>query len=88
MTVDNEVSALQFIHFTLQEYLETYQKYFDKPHAAMADTCLSYLNSYQVKALSPNPSPHDLHLQDTPFPEHSSSYWGVYAKSDLSDSMA
>jgi len=48
----------------------------------MAETCLSYLNSQQVKAMSTNPFPD---LQDTPFLEYSSLYWEVHAKRDLSD---
>ena len=48
----------------------------------MAQTCLSYLNSQQVKTLSTCPSPD---LQGTPFLEYSSVYWGVYVKRDLSE---
>ena len=76
---------MRLIHFTLQDYLQAHPKHSDRPHAATAETCLSYLNSSQVKTLSPNSLPHDLHLQDTPFLEYSSVYWGVHARRDLSD---
>ena len=48
----------------------------------MAETCLSYLNLHQVKALSTISSP-DLH--GTPFLQYSSLYWGAHAKLALSD---
>ena len=86
VAVDKEASTVRLIHFTLQEYLRAHPEHFDRPHAAMAEICLSYLNSHQVKALSPNSLPHDPHLQRTRFPEYSSIYWGVHAKRDLSDS--
>ena len=85
VAVDKEALVVRLIHFTLQEYLQAYPEHFNRPHAAMAETCLSYLNSSQVKALSPNFSPNDPHLQDTPFLEYSSVYWAVHAKRDLSD---
>src|ERR1700743_2748762 len=75
VAVDKEASTVRLIHFTLQEYLQAHAEHFDRPHAIMAETCLSYLNSHQVKVLSPNSSPHDPHLQGTPFLEYSSVYW-------------
>ena len=48
----------------------------------MAETCLSYLDSQQVKAFSTGPSPD---LQNTPFLQYSSVFWGIHAKKDLSD---
>jgi len=48
----------------------------------MAEICLTYLNSQQVKVFSTNPSPDPQH---TPFLEYSSLYWGVHAKRELSD---
>ena len=80
--VDKEASTVRLIHFTLQEYLLAHPELFGTPHSTIAETCLSYLNSRQVKALSISPSPN---LQDVPFLKHSSLYWGVHAKRDLSD---
>ena len=54
----------------------------------MAEVCLSYLNSHQVKTLSTTSSSD---LQDTPFLEYCSLYWVVHAKkapSDLAISLA
>jgi len=82
VVVDKEASIARLIHFTLQEYLRAHPELFGTVHATMAETCLSYLNSQQVKALSTSPS---LDLQDTPFLEYSSMYWGMHAKRDLSD---
>ena len=85
VTVDKKASTLRLVDFTLSEYLQALPEHFDRPHAAMAETCLSYLNSHQVKVLLYNSSPNDLHLQDTAFLEYSSVYWGVHAKGDISD---
>ena len=82
VTVDKEASTVRLIHFTLQEYLRAHPELFGRAHSTMAETCLSYLNSRQVKALSTDPSPN---LQDIPFIEYSSLYWGIHAKRHLSD---
>ena len=82
VTVDKEASTVRLIHFTLQEYLRARPQLFGNAHSTMAETCLSYLSSHQVKALSTSP-PRD--LQGIPFLEYSSLYWGVHAKRDLSD---
>ena len=82
VVVDKEASTVRLIHFTLQEYLRTHLELFSAAHSTIAETCLTYLNSQQVKAFSANLSPD---LQDTPFLEYSSLYWGTHAKRDLSD---
>ena len=80
--IDKEASTVRLIHFTLQEHLRAHPEPFGKAHSTMAETCLSYLNSQQVKAHSTNPS---CDLRSTPFLEYSSLYWGVHAKRELSD---
>ena len=75
-------SSVKLIHFTLQEY-RAHPELFGTAHSIMAETCLSYLNSHHVKALSTSPSPD---LQGTPFLEYSSLYWGAHARRDHSES--
>jgi len=82
VAVDKGASTVRLIHFTIQEYLRAHPELLGTVHSTMAETCLSYLNSQQVKALSTSPSSD---LQSTPFLEYSSVYWGVHAKRDLSD---
>ena len=82
VTVDKEASTVRLIHFTLQEYLRAHPDISKRAHSTIAETCLSYLNSRQVKALSSSISPD---LRSIPFLEYSSLYWGVHAKRDLSD---
>jgi len=82
VTVDKMASTGRLIHFTLQEYLRAHPELFGRAHSAMAEACLSYLNSHQVKALSGGPSNY---LQSKPFLEDSSLNWGVHANRDLSD---
>ena len=82
ITVDKEALTVHLIHFTLQEYLSARPNIFNRPQAAMAEICLTYLNSQQIKALSTDPSPD---IQNAPFLEYCSVYWGVHAKRELSD---
>ena len=83
VVVDKEASTVRLIHFTLQEYLRAHPQLFGTAHSTMAETCLGYLNSQQVKALS-TATPFSC-FQRTPFLEYSSLYWGVHAKRELSD---
>ena len=87
ITVDKEASKVRLIHFTLREYLSTHRDIFSTPHLAIAEICLTYLNSKQVKALSVDSSD-DLSAlaHENPFLEYCSLYWGVHAKKQLSDS--
>ena len=82
VVINKEASTVRLIHFTLQEYLRARIELFSTAHSIIAETCLSYVSSQQVKAISANCSPD---LQHTPFVEYSSRYWGVHAKRDLSD---
>ena len=82
VVINKEASNVRLIHFTLQEYLRAHPQLFGTAHSSIAETCLSYLNSQQAKALSTTSSPD---LQSTPFLEYSSLYWGTHAKRDLSD---
>jgi len=81
ITVDEEASTVRLIHFTLQEYLST-SDIFSTPHSAMAEICLTYLNSEQVKGVPANQSLGTLNM---PFLAYCSLYWGVHAKRELSD---
>jgi len=81
ITVDEETSTVRLIHPTLQEYLLSRLDLFNRPHSAMAEICLTFLNSKLVKALSAN-----CMLWKTPFLNYSSRYWGAHAKRDLSGS--
>jgi len=53
ISVDKDVFGprVRLIHFTLKEYFSTHPNIFSRPHSAMAEICLTYLNSYQVKPL-------------------------------------
>jgi len=82
VVVDKKSSIVRLIHFTLQEYLRAHPELFCTAHSTIAETCLSYMNSQQVKALSASPTPD---LRSTPFLEYSSVYWGTHAKRDLSE---
>ena len=81
ITVDKEASTVRLIHFTLQEYLSTHPDIFNRPHSAMTEICLTYLNTQQVKALSTSYFPNSW---STPFLDYCSVNWGVHAKKELS----
>jgi len=80
--VDKEQSTVRLIHYTLHEYLASHSGLFKSPHATIAETCLTYLNSRQVMDLSGLPVQNTQHL---PFLEYSSLYWGAHMKRDLSN---
>jgi len=82
VTVDKEASTVRLIHFTLQEYFSAHPDIFHRPHSAMAEICLTYLNSQQVEALLTAPSSG---TENASFLEYCSVYWGVHAKKELSD---
>ena len=83
ITVDKMASTVRLVHLTLQEYLSAHHEVlFIRTHSAIAEICLTYLSSQQVKALSAAVPPD---TQNTPFLEYSSVYWGVHAKRELSD---
>ena len=82
ITVDKDPSTVRLIHHTLQEYLAIRPNIFTRPESAIAEACLTYMNSKQVKALSTGP------FRDTdkmPFLEYCSINWGIHAKRELSD---
>ena len=83
VVVEKEASTVRLIHFTLQEYLRVRPDLFGAAHSTIAEICLTYLNSQQVKAFSTSPYPDPEHA---PFLEYSSLYWGVHARRELSDS--
>ena len=78
---------MRLMHFTLQEYLSAHPDIFSRPHQTIAEICLTYLNSQEVKAIPLNSIPLNAHLdtKDTPFPKYCSLHWGVHAKRELSD---
>ena len=80
--VDKEASTVRLIHHTLREYLCTHHSLFSRAHLAMGETCLTYLNSEQAKALPAKPQPD---LSSMPFLKYCSRYWGTHAKRELSD---
>ena len=82
IAIEKEASTVRLIHFTLQEYLSARPDIFSKPHSAIAEICLTYLNSPQVRALRTAPSPD---TQNMPFLEYCSVHWGTHAKRELSD---
>ena len=82
ITVDAEASTVRLIHYTVQEYLCSRPGLFSKPHLILAETCLTYLNSRQVKNLTLY-SPLD--YRTIPFLKYSARYWGIHMNKDPSD---
>lgn len=82
ITLDKEAFTVRLIHHTLQEYLSACPDLFTTAHCTIAETCLTYLNSRQIKKLPPYPLPDDRCM---PFLKYSSRHWGTHAKRDFSD---
>jgi len=76
VTVEKSSSTVRLIHYTLQEYLASNPNLFLKPHAVIAEVCLTYLNFTQVRVISPT-------LRFVPptlgFVEYASCHWGTHA---------
>jgi len=68
------------IHFTRQGYLSAHPG-ISRPHSAIAEICLTYLISEQVKSIWTVPS---LNTQNTPFLEYCFVYWRAHEKRELS----
>ena len=93
ITVDKEESTVRLIHFTLKEYFSAHPNIFSRPHSAIAEICLTYLNSNQIMALSAELKALSAYFiedlsnftHDKPFLEYCSMYWAVHAKKELSD---
>ena len=82
VVVDEEGSTVRLVHQTLREYLVNHPSLSQNPHSAIAETCLTYLNSQQVMALS---DPRVQSTQHLPFLEYSALYWGDHIKKQLTD---
>jgi len=82
VVMDKEGSTVQLIHSTLREYLVNHRTLFQSPHSTIAETCLIYLNSQQIMALTDSRDQSDQHL---PFLEYSALYWGAHIKNQLTD---
>ena len=79
---DEDGSTVRLIHFTLQEYLTNHPNLFQSPHAKIAETCLTYLNSPQVINLS---APGFQNTQHTAFLGYAAPHWGTHMKKEPSD---
>ena len=84
ITVDAEASTVRLIHYTVQEYLCSHPGLFNKSHSILAETCLTYLNSQQVKNLTSHSLPGHGRM---PFLKYSARYWGTHTNKDLSDNV-
>ena len=84
ITVEKSSSTVRLVHYTLQEYLSRNPNLFLKPHSAIAEVCLAYLNFDQVRSISPT-----LHSvpPTVPFVEYASCYWGTHAGQETTESL-
>jgi len=80
--VDRGSSTIRLIHSTLKEYLSWHAGLFDRPHAKMAETCLTYLNFQGILHLSANFIGDS---RSTPLLGYSSLYWGTHMRMEFSD---
>ena len=83
VTIDSS-STVRLMHFTLQEYFNSHSEHFENAESTMAEICLTYLNFNSVDKLS-----HSLDSApvEVPFLQYASSYWGLYAKTRLTEGV-
>ena len=82
ITVDAEALTVRLIHYTVQEFLCSHPGLFIEPHLILTETCLSYLNSQQVRNFTSHSLPDH---NSMPFLKYSSRYWGTHTNRDLTD---
>jgi len=77
--VDEQISTVRLVHFTLQEYLSAHPTLFITPHSVMAEICLTYLN-FRSTSLNTITS-------TTPSLPYSSCYWGFHARKEITEGV-
>jgi len=82
-TID-ESSTVRLVHFTLQEYFNSHSEHFENAESTMAEICLTYLNFDFINRLS-----HSLDRApiETRLLQYASSYWGLYARTGLTEGV-
>jgi len=80
VVVEASSSTVRLVHFTLQEHLSSDPTLFHSPHSAIAEVCLTYLNSRYVQELSPTlcSAPSKMALL-----EYASFYWGEHVRKGM-----
>jgi len=84
VVVEESSSTVRLVHFTLQEYLLSDPALFHNPHSAIAEVCLTYLNSGSIRALSPT-CPWDPSTR--PLLEYASCYWRKHARRETTETV-
>ena len=82
VTVDERASTVHFIHTTLKDYLHDERKRFRKTNSTIAETCLTYLNTKDIKSLSPSLC---IAPTENPFLQYASYYWGEHTREETTD---
>ena len=84
VTVEVSWSTVRLVHFTLQEHLSSDPTLFHSPHLAIAEVCLTYLNSRCIRDLSPTlrSAP-----ATTPLLEYASVYWGRHTRRGMTENV-
>ena len=77
IVIDKEASTFRLVHLTLSDHLSTDHNLFPRAHLAMAETCLTYLDSTRVK---PQPD-----LSSLPFLRYCCRYWHTHVNRGTSD---
>ena len=84
ITVEKPSSTVRLVHYTLREHLSNNTNLFPNPHSKIAEICLTYLNSRNIRDLSPA-------LRSVPptapFVEYASCYWGTHARLETTESV-
>ena len=84
LVIIDSSSTVRLVHFTLQEYFNSHSEHFENAESTMAEICLTYLNFDSINKLS-----HSLDWApvETRLLQYASSYWGLYARSGLTEGV-
>ena len=84
VTLEASSYTVRLVHYTLQEYLSNNTNLFYRPHSAIAQTCLTYLNFQFIRDLPPILG---VSSPTTPLLEYASCYWGTHARRGMTESV-
>jgi len=74
--------TVRLIHYSLQEYLSNNADLFHRPHAVIAEVCLTYLNFRRIKDL---PLTFDLDKPSVPLLEYASCCWEMHVRRETTE---
>ena len=86
--VDEETWTVRFVHYTLEEYFrDNARTEFPEGYSSIAESCLTYLNSSQLRQHCTDLDCLQKNIIKYPFLNYAALNWGIYTKQQCSDGV-